>query len=298
VGLLAVLLSPLRLGDYPTPIRVYSSLMLAILSFIVLNLGTKLFGYRSGLIAVALMLSQFFLQRGITYLSQLTHAHWLLASVNLTSLVFMSASLYFAYNFERGRNLWLTGLFYGLSMLSRFNTIPIVGLVLLIWICSRSDSARSTLRSVALIYLLGFAVLFLGDPVFWRLDFISTFFLVSKAKIGWGPDHSMFIWADFMGTLQTAPHMDFVVDETLRLIVYLLEYPAKLFQAMFLIPLFIVLLVTRRGRVNRSACFLVLLWLSTTFLFLDVLFKRAITYYPVDLIPALSLICAGLIEHG
>jgi len=298
-GLLTVVLFPMGLGSYPIPIRIHSSLMLAILAFVTLNLGTKLFGYRSGLIAVVLMLGQFFLQRGLTYLSQLTHAHWVLASINLTALISMSATIYFLYDFERRKNLWLTGVFYGLSMLSRFNAVPIMGFILLIWILSRSNSGRSAFKSILIAYLVGFAILFLGDPVFWRLDLFSKFLLMSKTDIGWGPEHSIFIWADFMDSLEHAPHLDFVIGEAMRLIVYLLVYPARLFQAMFLVPLFIVLLmiVSLRKKMLPCSYFLILVWLLTTFLFLDVFFKRDITYYPIDLIPALSLICAGLIKQ-
>ena len=289
-----ILLAPFGLDYYPIPIRLHCAVQIALLSVAIFLLGTRFSNRETGLLAWVLLLGQFYFQRGFTYLSALTHMFWPLASISLTCQTFIALSFYFLYNREQKGHLTLTGFFLGLSALSRFIAIPILLTTTITWVTFKTKNPRLAGEQLLRILLIAGLTLLVGDPLFWNPKHASFLLSTINSKMGWGPRGSTYLHATFIQALLQAKNPPFIVAEALRLAVYILAYPAKLFVSMFLFPLLLVslpfyLLKTR----YTDECILIwLVWLSTTFLFLEILFKRDIIYYPVDLIPPMALLCS------
>jgi len=293
-GSFRVLLAPFGLDYYPVPVRLHCAVQMALLALAVFLVGMRFYNQEIGLLAWGLLVSQFYFQRGFTYLSTFTHMFWPLASISLTCQTFMTLSLYFLYNHEKGRNLALAGLCLGLSALSRFIAIPVLLTTIVTWVTFKTRNARLAAGQILRIVLVAGLTFFAGHPLLWDPRYIIPLLRTITSKMGWGPGGSIYLHATFMQALIKTKNPSLILIEALRLTVYILAYPAKLFVSMFLVPLLLLslLICSLKKKKIEDHILMWLTWLSSTLLFLEILFKRDIIYYPVDLIPPLALLCS------
>ena len=300
IGFTRLALAPLGLDRFPIPSRVYCALVFAFLATAVFLTAESVMGMKGGISAYFLLLLQFFFQRGFTYPSTFYEMQWLNAALDLTALLFMTCTTYFLFRIEKPRNDLFTGFFFGLSLLSKYLALPVMLSTIIIWTKRCIPSTRKRVFCFVRVFLTAALVFVLGNPLTWNLDYFLDLLRHFDVAMGWGPKGTYALHATLVELLFEAPHMDFVILESLRLIIYFLSNAAELFLSMITLPILLVVLFLRlkNGQEMPKSGDLWLLWFSFTFLLLEILFKQTIIYYPVDLIPPLVMLCSSLLFEG
>ena len=246
-GIISLLLEPLNLGYYPVPPRLHFSLVVALLGILAYNVGSHVHGQSAGFLFWLLFLP-------IPFVSSINYY----STLDVTSLLFLCLGFYFLLVKKRK---WIGGIFYGLASLSKYVPLPLFPIVTLSW--NLYDGVdRKTLGKMLQSFLLGLAIVFIGNPLLWNPESLQ---LMTGTLSLHGQSHA--IW--------TSPLLHFIEDrkkaafEIVAFLFYLISYPSEKFSGLNLfIPVIIILYwsVLKRHRLSRFQVFL-LLWTSTLYLF-------------------------------
>jgi len=287
IGLLSILLSSFNLDKYPIPSRVFAALSLGILCTVQFLIGRKLFGAQGGFVSWGLLFSQFFLFPPVPIK---LGGGWPLAGTDILFITFQSLMIYFLYDFSKGRNLYYSSFFFGLSLLCKYQALYTSIAIATTWMIWKEGRVWPVLKQLLTFLAFGLLVGVVGNPVLCTPSFYPVLAERLWWTQSWGPGRTIFLHTPFLEALVQDRSSRFLSELTV-LIVYILVYPTKIFSNLYLASISIVSFLTAyiRGKRIEDNRIFPLIWFSwVLILFLD-LFKRNIAYYYIHYIPALAL---------
>lgn len=288
--------------------RLFSSVCLGLICLATYKIGNRLRDYRSGALAWLLTVAQFFIipyevwLRTSIGLAEINGArlvfsagagiipYFLLCTTELSSIFFICLSVYYLLDPDKKWNLTKAGVCYGFACLTKFSAIPILPAISFFWHLYKTRELRDAALKTSRFILIGLIILFLGNPVFWKIDLFSVF--LSRFNLPETRHTSNFPWL-------ILKNLFWDQDEGRRWISYSLlsiwQYPVSLYIESWLLQsfIFLFLYMSLRRKTLSDAQVMPLIWFSVIYCLFGLDVKLAqVEPYADQFFPPLSLFCS------
>lgn len=324
VGVFRLILTSIGFGNPRIVERVFGAVCLGAVSLVSYKIAERTRGGGAGFLAWILTAAQLIivpyefwakgpLKRAEINSFTLTASLWKegmapyfqFAPMVLSTMIFMSLSVYFLIDHKDNRNLTKAGICYGLASLMN-SAIPLTLLTIcFLWLAHRTGLRQAVIKTLR-YGVIGWIFSILGNPVFWSIgNFLFFVERFTSGEVAHTANHIyVFLKSQFWGGMFFTDIAG--GDESLTVgyivLMRITLYWVTVYIELWLAQLFLILSVfsLAKGKPIMDERIIFLAWLSVMFLFLSVMMKPTGFVEPhLDyLVPPLALYCTyTLHEH-